>query len=116
MRFRHESSIRPRLRPGRSRRTMTLRPHRPPAPPESGRADGAPANRRPERDLEPHQLSQDLDAARRARRTADRGRRPPRRPDRPRDRPVFAVAMNVFVYWKSDSLALKANGARELRP
>ncbi|HEY7970085.1 MAG TPA: M48 family metalloprotease [Candidatus Limnocylindrales bacterium] len=29
---------------------------------------------------------------------------------------VFAVAMNVFVYWKSDSLALKANGARELRP
>jgi heat shock protein HtpX len=24
--------------------------------------------------------------------------------------------MNVFVYWKSDSLALKANGARELRP
>jgi heat shock protein HtpX len=29
---------------------------------------------------------------------------------------VFAVAMNAFVYWKSDSLALKANGARELRP
>lgn len=29
---------------------------------------------------------------------------------------LFAVAMNVFVYWKSDSLALKANGARELRP
>ena len=29
---------------------------------------------------------------------------------------VLAVAMNVFVYWKSDSLALKANGARELTP
>jgi heat shock protein HtpX len=29
---------------------------------------------------------------------------------------VFAVAMNGFVYWKSDSLALRANGARELRP
>ena len=29
---------------------------------------------------------------------------------------LFAVAMNAFVYWKSDSLALKANGARELRP
>jgi len=29
---------------------------------------------------------------------------------------VFAVAMNVFVYWKSDTLALKANGARELQP
>src|SRR5690349_16354104 len=29
---------------------------------------------------------------------------------------VFAVAMNAFVYWKSDVLALKANGARELRP
>jgi len=29
---------------------------------------------------------------------------------------VFAVAMNAFVYWKSDSLALKANGARELKP
>ena len=29
---------------------------------------------------------------------------------------VFAVAMNAFVYWKSDTLALKANGARELRP
>lgn len=28
----------------------------------------------------------------------------------------FAVVMNVFVYWKSDSLALKANGARELAP
>ena len=28
----------------------------------------------------------------------------------------FAVAMNVFVYWKSDTLALKANGARELAP
>ncbi len=28
----------------------------------------------------------------------------------------FAIAMNVFVYWKSDALALKANGARELRP
>jgi heat shock protein HtpX len=27
---------------------------------------------------------------------------------------LFAVAMNGFVYWKSDSLALKANGAREL--
>jgi heat shock protein HtpX len=26
----------------------------------------------------------------------------------------FALAMNVFVYWKSDSLALRANGAREL--
>ena len=29
---------------------------------------------------------------------------------------LFAVAMNVFVYWKSDSLALRANGARELNP
>ena len=29
---------------------------------------------------------------------------------------VFAVAMNAFVYWKSDTLALKANGARELQP
>src|SRR5688572_6237430 len=29
---------------------------------------------------------------------------------------VFAVAMNGFVYWKSDSLALRANGARELQP
>ncbi|HET7702329.1 MAG TPA: M48 family metalloprotease [Candidatus Limnocylindrales bacterium] len=29
---------------------------------------------------------------------------------------VLAVAMNVFVYWKSDTLALKANGARELGP
>jgi heat shock protein HtpX len=27
----------------------------------------------------------------------------------------FAVLMNAFVYWKSDTLALKANGARELR-
>ncbi|HYO42145.1 MAG TPA: zinc metalloprotease HtpX [Candidatus Limnocylindrales bacterium] len=29
---------------------------------------------------------------------------------------AFALAMNGFVYWKSDSLALRANGARELRP
>jgi heat shock protein HtpX len=29
---------------------------------------------------------------------------------------VFAVALNAVVYWKSDTLALKANGARELRP
>ena len=29
---------------------------------------------------------------------------------------LFAIAMNGFVYWKSDTLALKANGARELRP
>jgi heat shock protein HtpX len=29
---------------------------------------------------------------------------------------LFAIAMNGFVYWKSDSLALRANGARELRP
>ncbi|HKG18322.1 MAG TPA: zinc metalloprotease HtpX [Candidatus Limnocylindrales bacterium] len=29
---------------------------------------------------------------------------------------VFALAMNGFVYWKSDSLALRANGARELAP
>ena len=28
---------------------------------------------------------------------------------------VFAVTLNGFVYWKSDSLALRANGARELR-
>jgi heat shock protein HtpX len=29
---------------------------------------------------------------------------------------LFAIAMNGFVYWKSDTLALKANGAREIRP
>jgi heat shock protein HtpX len=29
---------------------------------------------------------------------------------------AFAVAMNGFIYWKSDSLALRANGARELQP
>src|SRR5262245_32800620 len=29
---------------------------------------------------------------------------------------LFAVGMNVFVYWKSDTLALKASGARELAP
>lgn len=29
---------------------------------------------------------------------------------------AFAVLMNGFVYWKSDSIALRANGARELRP
>ena len=29
---------------------------------------------------------------------------------------LFAIAMNAFVYWKSDTLALKANGARELGP
>ena len=29
---------------------------------------------------------------------------------------VFAIAMNGFVYWKSDTLALRANGARELGP
>jgi heat shock protein HtpX len=29
---------------------------------------------------------------------------------------LFAIAMNAFVYWKSDSLALRANGARELAP
>jgi heat shock protein HtpX len=29
---------------------------------------------------------------------------------------VFAIGMNAFVYWKSDTLALKANGARELAP
>jgi heat shock protein HtpX len=29
---------------------------------------------------------------------------------------LFALAMNAFVYWKSDSLALRANGARELAP
>ena len=29
---------------------------------------------------------------------------------------VFAIAMNGFVYWKSDSLALRAKGARELNP
>ncbi|HEY7131234.1 MAG TPA: hypothetical protein VH440_03230, partial [Candidatus Limnocylindrales bacterium] len=29
---------------------------------------------------------------------------------------LFAIGMNVFVYWKSDTLALKANGARELKP
>lgn len=29
---------------------------------------------------------------------------------------VIALAMNGFVYWKSDSLALRANGARELGP
>jgi heat shock protein HtpX len=29
---------------------------------------------------------------------------------------LFAIALNGFVYWKSDTLALKANGARELAP
>jgi heat shock protein HtpX len=29
---------------------------------------------------------------------------------------LFAVALNAVVYWKSDALALKANGARELKP
>src|SRR2546428_6449384 len=29
---------------------------------------------------------------------------------------VFAILMNGFVYWTSDSLALKANSARELGP
>jgi heat shock protein HtpX len=29
---------------------------------------------------------------------------------------LFAIAMNGFVYWKSDTVALKANGARALRP
>jgi heat shock protein HtpX len=29
---------------------------------------------------------------------------------------LFAIGMNAFVYWKSDTLALKANGARELAP
>jgi heat shock protein HtpX len=29
---------------------------------------------------------------------------------------LFAIGMNGFVYWKSDTLALKANGARELGP
>jgi len=29
---------------------------------------------------------------------------------------VFAIGLNGFVYWKSDSLALRANGARELAP
>ena len=29
---------------------------------------------------------------------------------------LFAVGLNGFVYWKSDTLALKANGARELAP
>jgi len=27
---------------------------------------------------------------------------------------LFAIALNGFMYWKSDSLALRANGAREL--
>src|SRR3954467_13653874 len=27
---------------------------------------------------------------------------------------LLAVGMNAFVYWKSDSLALRTNGAREL--
>jgi heat shock protein HtpX len=29
---------------------------------------------------------------------------------------LFAIALNGFVYWKSDSIALRANGARELDP
>jgi heat shock protein HtpX len=28
---------------------------------------------------------------------------------------IFAIALNGFVYWKSDSIALRANGAREVR-
>ncbi len=29
---------------------------------------------------------------------------------------LFAILMNGFVYWTSDTLALRANGARELKP
>jgi heat shock protein HtpX len=29
---------------------------------------------------------------------------------------LFAIALNGFVYWKSDSIALRANGARALAP
>ena len=29
---------------------------------------------------------------------------------------LFAIGLNGFVYWKSDSIALRANGARELNP
>ena len=29
---------------------------------------------------------------------------------------LFALAMNGFVFWKSDTLALRANGAREVGP
>ena len=29
---------------------------------------------------------------------------------------LFAIALNGFVYWKSDSIALRANGAREVAP
>jgi heat shock protein HtpX len=29
---------------------------------------------------------------------------------------IFAIALNGVVYWKSDSIALRANGARELAP
>ena len=29
---------------------------------------------------------------------------------------LFAIALNGFVYWKSDAIALRANGARELAP
>jgi heat shock protein HtpX len=116
MRFRHESSIRTQLPSARTGQTMTLRPHRPPAPPESGRADGAPAQmaRIVTSNLTNSLKTWTLLAALGGLLIAVGGLLGGQ--TGLVVALVFAVAMNVFVYWKSDSLALKANGARELRP
>jgi len=95
---------------------MTLRPHRPPAPPESGRADGATAPDGPNvtSNLTNSLKTWTLLAALGGLLIAIGGLLGGQ--SGLVIALVFAVAMNVFVYWKSDSLALKANGARELRP